>query len=88
MKQVQIHKLLNRSASGASHVEEDRERAYALAVQREQDAENKQEERALAKDFENALEDRGIVAATETLGGLMEAAIDIFAPSDKPTLSF
>lgn len=87
MKQGKIHTLLNRSATGHSHVQEDREHAFALATKRSREAENKAEDKALLKDFENAMEDKGVSAITEGLGALVRTAIDIFAPADHtPTL--
>lgn len=86
MKQVKIHMLLNSSAAGKRHSKEveDRDLAYTLAVQREVDEHRKGEERALLEDFENARAGKTIGAATVTLGNLMETAIDIFAPDEKP----
>ena len=78
--------LLNDSAAGKQHAREvrERDRAYALAVQREVDEDRKEEESALLKNFEQAREDKSFAAATVALGDLMETAIDFFAPSDKP----
>ena len=82
MKQGKIHTLLNRSASGHSHVEEDRDHAFVLATKRNREAENKAGDKALLKDFESAIEDRGVAATTEGLGTLVKTALDIFAPTD------